>query len=278
MADKLPVALVLVAFMLHLLGERRAAARAGRPRDRRARLRALTFYAGLLTILVALAGPIDALTGQLFWVKMIQRLLLIVVAAPLIVLSRPWMSLWLAFPPRWRHAVASALAHSPFCAPIRALSRALARPSGAWAAFNVNLVFWHLPGPFDLTLQNSYVHILESCTLLLFAVLFWVQVTRARLPYSVRIGYIAAAMLINVGLSAVLAFAPHPLYSPYAQLAHRPGGISALADQQIGAGIMWVVMDLPFAIAFALLIHSWLAGQEPPAAVVAAHSPGRANR
>jgi cytochrome c oxidase assembly factor CtaG len=90
-------------------------------------------------------------------------------------------------------------------------------------------------------------------------------------------------MLINVGLSIVLAFAQHPLYGPYAELGHRPGGISALADQQIGAGIMWAFGDLPLAIALALLIHGWLARQEagdphltelaadPPAVVAQTH-------
>ncbi len=284
MVDDLPLVLIVVVFSLHLLGERRAAARTGRPRDRRAHRRALTFYAGLLTILVALTGPIDALAGQLFWVHMIQHLLLLVVAAPLIVLSRPWASLWRPFPLRWRRPVARTLARSPSCAPIRALSRTLNRPPGAWLAFNLNLVFWHLPGPYDLTLQNTYVHILEHTTFLLFGILFWAQVTKAKLPYSLRIGYIAAAMLINVGLSIVLAFAQHPLYGPYAELAHRPGGISALADQQIGAGIMWAFGDLPLAIALALLIHGWLATQEArtphlaglaadPSAAVAADAP-----
>jgi putative membrane protein len=262
MVDRLPLVLVVAAFALHLLGEHRAAARTGRPRDRRARRRALTFYAALLTILIALTGPLDALAGQLFWVHMIQHLLLLVVAAPLIVLSRPWMSLWRPFPLRWRRSVAWTLARSPSCAPIRGLSRALTRPPGAWVAFNVSLVFWHLPGPYDLTLQNTYVHILEHSTFLLFGILFWAQVTKVKLPYALRIGYIAAAMLINVGLSIFLAFAQHPLYGPYAQLAYRPGGISALADQQIGAGIMWSAGDLPFAIAIALLIQRWLASQE----------------
>ena len=59
-----------------------------------------------------------------------------------------------------------------------------------------------------------------------------------------------------------LAFAQHPLYSPYAMLAHRPGGISALADQQIGAGIMWAAGDMPFAIAIAVLVQRWLAENE----------------
>jgi cytochrome c oxidase assembly factor CtaG len=146
----------------------------------------------------------------------------------------------------------------------------------AWIAFNVNLVFWHLPGPYDLTLQNTYVDILEHTTFLLFGILFWTQVTKAKLPYSWRIGYIAAAMLINVGLSIVLAFAQHPLYGPPAQQAHRPGGISALADQQIGAGIMWTFGDLPLAIALALLTHGWLTAQQartPQAAELTAHPP-----
>ena len=202
MVDDLPVVLVVAAFALHLLGERRAATRTGRPRGRRARRRGLTFYAALLTILVALAGPIDALAGQLFWAHMIQHLLLLVVAAPLIVLSRPWASLWRPFPLRWRRPVARTLARSPSCAPIRALSRALNRSPGAWLAFNLNLVFWHLPGPYDLTLQNTYVHILEHTTFLVFGILFWAQVTKAKLPYALRIGYLAAAMLITSGFQS----------------------------------------------------------------------------
>ena len=87
--DYLPAALVLAVFVLHVEGERRASALTGRPRDRDARRRALTFYAALATILVALQSPLDSLADELFWVHMIQHLLLLVVAAPLIVLSRP---------------------------------------------------------------------------------------------------------------------------------------------------------------------------------------------
>jgi putative membrane protein len=258
MVDNLPLVLVVAAFTVHLIGERRAAARTGRPRARRARQRALLFYAGLLTIAVALTGPLDTLTRELFWAQMIQRLLLLAAAAPLIVLGRPWLSLRRPLPLRWRRLAARALAR----APIRGLSRTLTRAPCAWLAFNVNLLFWHLPGPNDLTLQNAWVHILASATFLLFGILFWTQLTRARLLYSQRIGYTAAAMLINVGLAIFLAFAQHPLYAPYAQLAHRPGGISALADQQIGGGIMWTAGDVPFTIAISLLVQRWLATQE----------------
>jgi len=267
MVDYLPTGLTLLAFVLHLVGERRAVALTGRPRDRRARLRALTFYAGLATILIALQSPLDALADKLFWAHMIQHLLLLTVAAPLIVLGHPWMSIWRPLPLRLRRALAWTVVRSPYFAPLRALFGVLARPSGAWLAFSLSLLLWHLPGPYDLTLRNIDVHVLEHSTFLLFGILFWAQVIGASaassaLAYSWRIAYVAGAMLTNVGLSMYLAFAQHPLYSPYAMLAHRPGGISALADQQIGAGIMWTAGDMPFAIAVALLVHRWLAEQE----------------
>ncbi len=267
MANDLPVALIVVAFAWYLLGERRAAARHRGPRARPARQRALAFYAGLLTALIALSPPVDALTGKLFWAQMIQRLLLLTATAPLIALGRPWVSLWRPFPARIRRQAARAVTRSPACAPIRGLFRALARPPGAWLAFSINLVFWHVPGPNDLTLRNGYMHVLADGAFLLFGIFFWNQVTgssRATSPpsYSRRIGYVASAMLTNLGLAIFLAFAQHPLYAPYAELARRPGGITALADQQIGAGVMWAAGDLPFAIALALLVQHWLTKHE----------------
>ena len=267
MADALPAALVVVAFAWYLLAERHAPGRRRVTLTRQARQRSLALYAGLLTMLIALSPPVNALTDELFWVQMIQRLLVLTAAAPLIALARPWISLWRALPAWVRRPAARFVTRSPSGAPIRTLFRALARPPGAWLAFSINLVFWHLPGPNDLTLRNGYVHVLADGALLLFGLAFWNQVSgssRATSPpaYSRRIGYVASAMLTNVGLAIFLAFAQHPLYAPYADLARRPGGISALADQQIGAGVMWSAGDLPFAIALALLIHHWLAAHE----------------
>jgi cytochrome c oxidase assembly factor CtaG len=63
-------------------------------------------------------------------------------------------------------------------------------------------------------------------------------------------------------LAIVLALAPSPLYSAYASLAHRPGGLSALSDQQIAAGVMWVPGSIAFTIAFVVFVYRWL-GPEP---------------
>ncbi len=55
-------------------------------------------------------------------------------------------------------------------------------------------------------------------------------------------------MIVSWVLAVVLALAPHPLYSLLRPLASRPGGISAIADQQLAAGIMWVPGSITFLI------------------------------
>src|ERR1700745_3033212 len=109
--------LVAVAFALHVAGERRVAAMRRRPRDRRARWRAASFYAGLATIVVALEGPIDTYAARLFWVHMVQHVLLLTVAAPLIVLGAPWMSIWRPLPLGFRRGVAGTIAPDPWAGP-----------------------------------------------------------------------------------------------------------------------------------------------------------------
>ncbi len=243
MLGYLPIALVWIALALHLRGERRAVIITGRPRSRAARRRAAAFYAGLVTIVVALLGPIDSLSVQLFWVHMSQHVLLLTVASPLIVLGAPWMSIWRPLPLDWRRKLARAVARSPYLAPVRAAARALGAPLGAWLAFNVNLVLWHIPAVYDLTLRETGVHILEHTSFLLFGILLWAQVIespplRVRLT-SVRGGYYMAATLATGWLlSAVLLFARTPLYPLYAHEAERPGGISALTDQRLAGLVM----------------------------------------
>src|SRR5258706_325018 len=83
--------------------------------------------------------------------------------------------------------------------------------------------------------------------------LFWAQVIdpgplRPRLIWPVRIAYTASAMVVGWALAVALVLVPHAIYSYYAALPSRPGGISALTDQQIAAGVMWVPGSLAFTI------------------------------
>lgn len=268
--DHLPTGLTLLVLVLYLLGERRAAVLTGRPRSHRGRMRSLRFYAGLLAILAAVEGPIDAYADKLLLAHMIQHLLLIVVAPPLIVLGAPWMSVWRPLPLGFRRAVARAVTHSPYGAPLRALTR----PLVAWLLFNLDLVAWHVPAAYDLTLRNAALHALEHITFLLFSILLWSQVVdspplRARLSELRRIAYLAGVMVVNVAVAMVLAFSPSPLYDPYVRELDRPIAISALSDQQIAGGIMWTAGMVPFEIAIALLAQRWLARDDAVTARIA---------
>ncbi len=263
MADSLPLGLTWGVFWLHLLGERQAARRTGRPRGRIERRRAWCFYAGLATIAIALVSPIETLSKELLWVHMIEHVMLLTVAAPLIVLGAPWMSLWRPLPLGMRRTLAKTYTRSPALAPLRGGAHAAGSPAGALILYSANLVFWHLPAQYDLTLRNTTVHAFEHLSFVGFGVLLFSQVItspplRPKLGYPGRIGLLVAALLPNIGISMVLAFSHSPIYSFYAHLTHRPGGISALADQQIAAGIMWSAGDIPFAIAIALLVQRML--------------------
>jgi putative membrane protein len=260
-----PAFVVVVTACLYYLGGRW---RVGPPRHRHRELaRSAAFSAGLLTILAALDTPLDPLAERLFAAHMTQHVLLLSVAPPLIVLGAPWTRIWRPLPLGFRRSIAKALVVDHRTAPLRALAGRLTQPLVAWLLFDVNLVVWHVPFLYDATLRNSTVHELEHLLFFSTGILFWAQVIasppfRVRLDELHRAAYAATAMLVGWALAVVLAFAPSPLYQPYVELAHRPGGLSALADQQIAAGVMWVPGSLAFTIAIVVFFYRWI-GPEP---------------
>ena len=260
-----PLLLVAVAAVLHIVGERRVAGlRRSRPQAaRRARLRATSFYAGLAVIVISLTGPIDSNASKLFWVHMVQHVMLLTVAAPLIALGAPWMSMWRPLPLHFRRRTAGAVARSDWAAPLRAAGKVLGRPRGAWLAFNIDLIIWHIPVLYDLTVRHLAIHALEHTTFLLFGVLLWCQVIdspplRTRLRADIRVYYMVATGAVSWLLSLVLAFAPSPLYPVYAHIADRPGGISALADQQLAGGVMLGPGSVSITLFVFIGLYRWL--------------------
>lgn len=237
-----PLAGLLVAAVLYALGRR----------ERDSVRRDACFYAGLLVIVAAIDSPVDRYADRLFWVHMVQHVLLTMVAPPLVLLGRPWPRSVRVLPMSARRAIARSL-HA---------CRGLAAPVVAFVLFNGVLLAWHLPALFDLTLRNEAVHDLEHALFFITALLFWTHLAptsrRPRLRPARRVAYGVGAILVSWVLAVVLAFASHPLYAHYTSLAHRPGGLSALADQQLAAGIMWVPASIPFTIAVLVAAYDLL--------------------
>ncbi|MHB8233104.1 MAG: cytochrome c oxidase assembly protein [Solirubrobacteraceae bacterium] len=260
-----PLVLVVDLAIFYWLGSRRTVTPVCKRSSQRRR--SVCFYAALVFLLIALSSPLELLSAQLFWAHMVQHVLLLMVAAPLLVLSRPWIRLWRCLPLDARRRLGRGLSRGERTAPLRAFSRTLGSPAPSFLLFSGVLLVWHVPAMFDATLRSEALHALEHTLFFGTAVLFWKQVIpsaplHARLAAPQRVLYLVGAMIVSWVLAVVLALAPHPLYAAYADQLARPGGISAMADQQLAAGIMWVPGSISFLIVIFVYVNRWLTPAE----------------
>ena len=207
------------------------------------------FVAGVASVFIALESPLDAFGGLLLEVHMLQHLLLLMVAPPLLWLAQPVLALVRGLP---RPVVKDAL--GPFLAwdGLRRFGRALSHPLLGWFAMAAAIVGWHLPRSYELGLHSQSWHEVQHACFFSAAMLFWWPVidvwpSHARWPRWAMIPYLVAADVVNTALSAYLSFSDHVLYPTY-QIVPRIWGISALDDQAAAGAIMWV----PGSIAFLL--------------------------
>ena len=252
-----PLPTILLFAVVYTIGLRRRANRRG------AIAAAALFAAGLGALVVAFASPLAALDGRLFWAHMAQHVLLLAVAPPLILLARPWATSWRALPRDVRRQAARELVHGDWARPLRVAAPLLASPPVGLALFCAVLFVWHVPALFDAALQSGSVHVVEHVTFLAAGFLFWSQLIdspplRGRLGYPARALYALIAVAAGTVLTLLLVLAPSASYAGYADLVSRPGGISALADQRLAAGIMWVPGSIPFVAAALVFVYRWL--------------------
>ncbi|MGH2701657.1 MAG: cytochrome c oxidase assembly protein [Actinomycetota bacterium] len=212
------------------------------------------FLAGLGAVGVALASPIAVYESSLFWVHMVQHLLLTMVAAPLLLLGAP-VTLWLrSAPPAKRKGVLRVLHSRP--------ARTLTHPVVTWCVFALVMWITHFTPLYDLALENEPAHIAEHAAYLGAACLFWwpvigLEPSRARLGWPGRIVYVLLAMPQQSFLGVAIHQASSPLYSHYETLA-RPWGPTPLADQRLAGTLMWIAGDFLFIGALTLVVLAWM--------------------
>lgn len=255
-----PLLGVVLVGALYWLGLRRLPRRR---HDAELRWRALAFYCGLLAVVAALDTPIAAYDDRLFSVHMTQHVLLMTVAAPLIVLGRPWLPVWQPLPLGIRRPVAKQVARGRWARPLRRAAGFLARPLPTWVLASTVMILWHVPALYDSTVRNGSVHDLEHALFFVTSLMLWAQLIdsppfRSRLDYAQRAAYATAALAVGWVLAIVLALAPSPLYGAYADLPTRPGGLSALGDQQLAAGVLWVPGSIALVVAVCVNVYLWL--------------------
>ncbi len=240
--------------------------------------RLVCFLAGLTSLWLAVASPLDAFGNFLLTAHMVQHLLMMVVAAPLILLGAP-QNVLLRGLPRW--AARDAL--GPFLSwrLLKRFGRFVTHPAFCWLAAAVALLAWHIPAAYDLALVSPGWHDLEHACLFGTSLLFWWPVVlpwpaaprwhRWAIPV-----YLLCGDLVTTILAAVLCFSDRALYPAYGELP-RLFGMSELSDQVAAGAIMWVFSSLVLlgaAVIIAIrLLDPSMARRRPPAIPLPRRSP-----
>lgn len=225
--------------------------------------RAYAFGGGLTAVGLALLSPIDRLAGILFSAHMVQHVLLVTVAAPLIAWAAPGAALVQGIPQQSRRAVVGA--RRAFGVDAAALRR-LRHPLARWLVFVTTFWLWHASRLYAAAVDHEWVHVAEHVTFLGTALLVWSAILgprRARTDRGAAVLIVFLLALQGVLLSALLTFARSPWYEPYADEA--PGwGLDPLADQHLAGVIMWVPTGLVHAAIGIALVVGWLREHAAP--------------
>ena len=202
--------------------------------------RAASFLFGLLATWVAVVSPVASLDSRMLTAHMIQHLLLMTIAPPLIWLGEPLVAvgtLRSAFP--------------------KGLGKTLGHPAFCWLAAAAALVVWHVPAIFSLGMHSPIWHFMEHASFLTAGLLFWWPVIQPRpsvprWPRWSMLLYLFLATLPCDVLSGLLVFSDRIAYPMYLGMPAM-GGLSPLEDQQCAAALMWTCVTLVFLLAGTIL-------------------------
>ena len=263
--DPLVLLAVLAAAALYARGR----ARARRPP---ARGQAARFGGGLLAVAAASQSPLEAAAHALASAHMVQHVLLVLVAAPLLAWSAPLPELVRGTPPALRRAVARArrvggvarvlrraVARARRVGGVAPAGRWMAGPGPAWLAHVAVLWLWHSAALYDAALRVPALHALEHAMFLGTALLFWHVVAgpRTAASHGARVLLVFTMGMQSVFLALLLTFARAPWYASYRDTT-AAWGLTPLADQQLAGAIMWVPAGFVYAGLGIALVAGWL--------------------
>jgi len=207
--------------------------------------RAVCFGAGMAAAAGALLPPLSTSAEQTLTAHMVQHLLLVVVAAPLLVVGAPLPALLWSLPPRWRDSC------------LVRWRKLIRVHDHHWVIWTISSLVvagavmwsWHVPAFYAAALHKSVIHAAEHGSFLLSAIAFWWAVglgTGRR--HAAAVAFVFAAALPGTALGAALTLASRPWYVDY----------PALADQQMAGVLMWAFGGLVYVVASACLFGRWL--------------------
>jgi putative membrane protein len=217
---------------------------------------AAAYALGWATIVIALLSPLDPLSDILFSAHMTQHELLMLIAAPLIVVGRPLVVMLWAVGAEWR-ARLGRLTQLPV---IEGGWRHVTGPLTVWVLHAVALWIWHVPSLYEAALADERIHAVQHLSFFVTAALFWWAVVHGRYGrggYGVAVLYVFTTALHSGALGALFTFSTTLRYPAYA-VSSRAWGVDPVADQALGGLIMWIPFGLVFMVVGLALFAAWL--------------------
>ncbi len=238
------------------------------PWQARARWRPLLYLGGLLILGLALMSPIDVMSSQLFFMHMIQHVLLVSIVPPMLWLANPLPFLLWGLPDQARIGFGRLLGRR---GELRLGLKKLAGPGAVWIAFVVLYLGWHDPLLYNAALERAWAHDLEHISFFGTAMLYWWHILGAgpvvHKPFSTvgRFVFLLMAIPPNMIAGMAIAFSESPIY-PHYEAVPRLWGLSVMADQRLAGVIMWVPGSMMYIIFALILTARWLKQEEekPP--------------
>jgi putative membrane protein len=250
--DPAVIAPLGIGLLLYVLGLVRLWQSAGVGRGS-SPLQSVLFLVGWLCMAAALISPLHDVSRRFFAAHMVEHELVMTVAAPLLVLSRPLPVLLWAFPRAWRVRVASGTRTVGYLLGWDVLSR----PVVATVAHGVAIWAWHIPVAFDAALVSEPLHWLQHLSFFVTALFFWWSLLGQRQRAGVAVAELFVTGMHTGALGVLLALARQPMFPAQAALA-RAYGADPLLDQQLAGLIMWVPAGSIYVGAALAMAVTWV--------------------
>jgi putative membrane protein len=220
---------------------------------------AAAFGAGWLSLVIALVSPLHPWGSALFSVHMGQHEILMLVAAPLVILGHPLPVFFAALP----RGMARDVARWSRTTRWRPVGAWVSNAFVAWLIHAVVLWVWHIPVLFQATLDSDLVHTLQHLSFFGSALLFWWAAMHGgrAIGYGAAVLYMFTTAMHSGILGAMITLARSTWYPVYARTAPQ-WGLTPLEDQQLGGLIMWIPAGLVYIVAGLALIAGWMRESE----------------
>jgi putative copper resistance protein D len=211
--------------------------------------RSVSFLSGLVAIDIALQSPVAAFTADYFQAHVIQHLLLMVIAPPLLAMGAP-MTLALQTSDRQTKVRLLGILNSrPF--------QVLTHPVPVWFLYYFSMFAFFLTFALGFAMDHMWVMDLINLAFFFASTLFWWPIVGLdpiphwQMSHGVRLTNLLIGVPVESFLALALLSNSHPAASMY-----------SVASTHAGAGILWIGAELFTFLALIPVFVQWVRFEE----------------